>query len=146
MSVDPSWRRYPADQIAPNAAMIGAELDRLSAADLDFRSALRGDVAAAVRIAIRQLGARPPFAITTDLVMTALMRCAFDGSAPAKIVMANIIKSCCFEHDRRAWLTGSWFSFNAPVVSRGSRRAVKAPLHQRTNNGCVDRDHHRQKD
>lgn len=140
------WRQYPAYQIAPNAAMIAAELDLLSATDHEFRSALRGDVVAAIRLAIGQLGARHPFAITTDLVMTALIRCALDGSAPGKIVMANIIKSCRFDHDRRAWLTGSWFSFEVPVgpevLRRLSATAISKP---RADTGGADRDHHRQK-
>lgn len=107
------WRRYPADQIAPRAEAIAEQLSRLSAIDSDLRHALRGDVIVCIRLAIRQHGARHPFSLTTDLAMTALMRCAVEGSASAKVVMPHIIKSCRFDHDRRAWLTGSWFSFKA---------------------------------
>lgn len=116
------WRRCPADQIAPRADAIAAQLNRLSAIDSDLRHALRGDVIVCVRLAIRQQGARHPFSPTTDLAMTALMRCAVEGSASAKVVLANIIKSCRFDHGRRAWLTGSWFAFEAQDAQTHSRK------------------------
>lgn len=138
------WRRYPADQIAPRAEAIAEQLGRLSAIDSDLRHALRGDVIVCIRLAIRQQRARHPFSLTTDLAMTALMRCAVEGSASAKVVLANIIKSCRFDHGRRAWLTGSWFAFEAQDAQTHSRkRAVTMSSKPIFNISGLDRDSHR---
>lgn len=102
------WRQYPADQIAPAAEMVAAELDRLSAINPDLRRALRGDLPAAVRLAITISGSSPPFPIASDLAMTALMGKALKKSLAAAVVMAHVIKHCRFDHDRGPWLSGSW--------------------------------------
>jgi len=112
------WRKFPAEAIMPHAATIAADLDRLSAVQPVLRNALRGDEISAIKLAIDEQGNCHPFGIKTDLIMTALMRCAFDGSATAAVVMANVLRCCAFEHDRGAWITGSWFAFEVPDGSK----------------------------
>lgn len=108
------WRKYPAHAFARHAVQVAADLDRLSAVQPMLRNALRGDVASAIALAIEEQGSCPPFAVETDLVMTALMRCALDGSVTAAVVMANVTKCCAFDHGIGDWITRSWFEFEAP--------------------------------
>jgi hypothetical protein len=108
------WRKYSARTIAPAASSIAADLDHLSATDPELRHALRGEVTSAIRLAIDLQGDCVPFSPFTDLVMTALMRCALEGSAAAAMVMGNVIKSCGFDHEWGPMLTESWLSFKPP--------------------------------
>jgi hypothetical protein len=115
------WRVYTAEQIVPMARVIAAALDRLSSTDPDLRAALHGDIILAVKLAINEQGSTTPFDILTDLVMTALMRCALNGSVAAAVVMANIIRSCRFDHQRGVRLAASWFAFPALLAPPASK-------------------------
>lgn len=121
------WRVYTADQNVPLASVIAAALDRLSATDPDLRAALHGDSILSVKLAINEQGCTTPFEILTDLVMTALMRCALNGSVAAAVVMANIIRSCRFDHQLGVYLAASWFAFPALLARPASKDSVEQP-------------------
>ncbi|ACF00044.1 hypothetical protein Rpal_1508 [Rhodopseudomonas palustris TIE-1] len=121
------WRVYTAEQNVPLASVIAAALDRLSATDPDLRAALHGDAILAVKLAINQQGRTTPFEILTDMVMTALMRCALNGSVAAAVVLANIIRSCRFDHQRGVRLAASWFAFPALLARPASKDLAEQP-------------------
>ena len=124
------WRKFPAHAFAHKAALIAADLDRLTAVNPVLRNALRGDVISAIQLAKNEEGACVPFAVETDLVMTALVRCALEGSAAAAVMMANVTASCGFDHSFGEWITRSWFEFEAPQVTEPTKASdVKQFVH-----------------
>ena len=57
------WRKFPAHAFAHKAALIAADLDRLTAVNPVLRNALRGDVISAIQLAKNEEGACVPFAV-----------------------------------------------------------------------------------
>lgn len=103
------WRRFPADQFGDaEQLLLQATLDRVSVlrARKDVPAALRGDPVAAIRSAARLM----PIAritLSTDLMMSGLLRAALAGDQAARLVLGSALKGArCGDLDGLAtsWL------------------------------------------
>lgn len=110
------WRTFSADAFGSNARRRLAEvLDRISATNPVWQNALRGDGASAVCIVLQT---RRDETITsrTDLMMTALLRCACDGSAGAALVLSHALRQWPLEKHDGARLGASWLAHNLELA------------------------------
>jgi hypothetical protein len=127
------WRTFPADEFGSNARRrLGEVLDRISATNPVWQLALRGDAAAAVCIALQT---RRDETITsrTDLLMTALMRCALEGSAGAALILSHSLRQLPLENRNDARLGVSWLAYNLnTVLPQQSRRRASKKVASRT--------------
>ena len=107
------WRTMPADHL------IGSDLHQLRTImtkvavlkDHEWTSALQGDAAASIAIAI---SAMPIDQVThkVDLAMSALALCALDGSAGAALVLSHILQRAVLDHPFGRELSSSWLALN----------------------------------
>lgn len=104
------WRRFPADQFGDaEQLLLQAALDRVAVlrARKDVPAALRGDPVAAIRSAARLM----PIAritLSTDLVMSGLLRAALAGDQAARLVLGSALKGArCGDLSR---LATSWMN------------------------------------
>lgn len=93
------WRRFPADQFGDaERLLLQATLDRVNVlrARKDVPAALRGDPVAAIRSAARLMPIRR-ITLSTDLVMSGLLRAALAGDQAARLVLGSALKGarCC---------------------------------------------------
>lgn len=93
------WRRFPADQFGDaERLLLQATLDRVSVlrARKDVSAALRGDPVAAIRNAARLMPIRR-ITLSTDLVMSGLLRAALASDQAARLVLGSALKGarCC---------------------------------------------------
>ena len=111
------WRTFPAHAFGSKSRLKLAEsLDRYSATNSVLQRALRGDAASAVRIAL-QLRRDETIAAHTDLAMTALLRCALDGSGGAALVLSHALGLLPLENPNGARRLGvSWLAHNLASV------------------------------
>jgi hypothetical protein len=109
--------------------------------DHQWLSALRGDAAASIAIAI---GAMPIGKVTleVDLAMSALALCALEGSAGAALVLAHILRRVALDHPFGKDLSASWLAYNLgraltakwhPARPRLRSNSSNAPNHPQTS-------------
>jgi hypothetical protein len=121
------WREYPAEQL--DGALqedVRNCVRQISSTVDDWREAIRGDAAAAVKVALR---IRMPAKINVrlDLAMTVLLAAAFED-AGAALVMAHLLNRAPLDPIDRAGLATSWLIHNIWCESRvrnARRRARK---------------------
>jgi hypothetical protein len=120
------WRTFPADSFGPNTRRRLSEvLDRISAPNSVWRQALQGDAASAVHVVLRTQRVET-ITSRTDLMMTALARCALEGSAGAALVLAHALRVLPLENREVARRLGaSWLVHNlASAFSQKSYHKV----------------------
>lgn len=104
------WRRFPAGQFGDaEQLLLQATLDRVSVlrARKDVPAALRGDPVAAIRSAARLMPIRR-ITLSTDLVMSGLLRAALAGDQAARLVLGSALKGAGCGDLRRLAL--SWMN------------------------------------
>ncbi len=106
--------------------------------DRQWLSALQGDAAASIAIAI---GAMPIGQITleVDLAMSALALCALDGSAGAALVLSHILRQTPLDHPFGRELSASWLALNLHRALNAKRQLTKPRPPSKT----PDASHHR---
>ena len=106
--------------------------------DHQWLSALRGDAAASIAIAI---GAIPIDQVTVevDLAMSALALCALEGSAGAALVLSHILKRTALDHPFAKELSASWLALNLCRALNSKEHAVKPHLRSKTSNASRHR-------
>jgi len=105
------WRTRPAfDFGATELEELETCVRSILSTDKDWRAAVRGDPAAAIRLALSQ---KPPELITlkTDLTMTVLLRRALDNAAAA-LVLSLKLRSMPLDRFHRSRLATSWLVRN----------------------------------
>ena len=112
------WRTVPAEGFTIERRNLVLEcMSHISSTMTGWRRAVGGDAAAAVRIAIR-MGNPPVLSPKVDLIMTVLLRSAFEDHAAA-LVLAHRLNAAPLEDRRiRAHLADSWLSYGVWLASR----------------------------
>ena len=106
------WRTLPANLFRDaEALLVSATLDKIDvlSGSHTFAAALRGDTAAAIAVALSLM----PIEDTTlevDLAMTAVLRGALDGDAPAALVLSHVIGHAALDHPFATELSPSWLA------------------------------------
>jgi hypothetical protein len=120
------WRTMPADLLGDaERPLLRETIGKVGVLKgREWVSAMRGDAAASIAIA---LGALPIRAITleVDLAMTSLMLGALGGSAAAALVLSQVLQRCSLEHPLGKELSMSWLVFNLHRATAG-RAQVRA--------------------
>lgn len=75
-----------------------------------FAAALNGDPAAAIDLAF-SLMPIGEMTVTTDIAMSALLRCALEHNASAALVLAQVVGLTDLSHTRATELAASWFTY-----------------------------------
>lgn len=104
------WRTLPSNLLRDAEHLLVIDtLDTICVMDRheEFAAALRGDVAAAVGVALSLLPIHE-VTLTIDIAMTALLRCALAGDATATLVVANLLHRIELDHPSATKLSTSW--------------------------------------
>jgi hypothetical protein len=122
------WREYPAEMF--NHALKEQVHDcvrRMSSTMEDWRAASGGDVAAAIKVAVRM---RMPEEVTAalDVTMTVLLAVAFED-ADAAAVMAHLVNLAPIDPIDRTGLTTSWLLHKIWCESRIRNARRRRHLH-----------------
>src|SRR5260221_11564603 len=121
------WRTLPAEDFDDERrAEISRYVSRISSTIENWRLAVGGDAAAAVKLV---LPIRTPREITVrhDLAMTVLVNCAFDDPA-AVLVLAHKLNVMPLDRYQRARLATSWLVPHGGVASRRCRSFARGSL------------------
>jgi len=115
------WRTRPAATFdARIRADIHDWLGTLSSTSPEWRAAIGGDAAAAIRMTLH-LWPSPEVCIMADTVMTILLACALDNAAAASVLAATLRKSSLSRRKRTA-LAASWSLYHWRLTQgRGGR-------------------------
>jgi hypothetical protein len=106
------WRTVPADGFGPDRRSVVAECMRRTSSTIEaWRAAIHGDAPSAIRLALRM---ERPSQITarTDLMMTALLNCALNGSAGAALVLSHALRQMPLDGLLKRRLASSWLANN----------------------------------
>jgi hypothetical protein len=116
------WRTVPADGFGRAHRDAVAEcLQRTSSTVGVWRAAIRGDAPSAISLLLQS---GPPARITarTDLMMTALLSCALNGSAGAALVLSHALRQMPLDHAVKHRLATSWLVHNLHLALPGLDR------------------------
>jgi hypothetical protein len=132
------WRTMPADLLGDAEHLLLSEvIGKIGVLKgREWISAMRGDAAASVEIALETL----PISTVTlevDLAMTALTLVALDGNAAAALVLSQVLQCVSLDHPFAKELSVSWLGINLRRVMGATTQPVK--LHARKN-GAVTRN------
>lgn len=122
-AVDPKalWRTLRSDQF--DAAVVGAIDELLERTALlgreDWRAAVKGDPAAAMRLVISFMPV-PEITLQIDLAMTALLRIAIGGNPPVAAALSLVLRNLPGRSARHRELSNSWLVRNALNAYRKS--------------------------
>jgi hypothetical protein len=133
------WRTMPADHLGGAQRLhLRTTMEKICVLkDHRWLSALRGDAAASIAIAI---GAMPIEQVTleVDLAMSALALCALEGSAGATLVLSHIMKRTVLDHPFGKDLSASWLALNLCRALTAKRHP--APPRHRSKNSHAQRN------
>jgi hypothetical protein len=128
------WRTMPADHLGDAQHFhLRATVEKICVMkDHQWISALRGDAAASIAIAI---GAMPIDRVTVeaDLAMSALALCALEGSAGAAVVLAHVLRRTPLDHPFGKDLSASWLALNLYRALNAKEHAAKPHLRSKTS-------------
>lgn len=119
------WRRLPSyDFTATHLAVIRKAISGfLLISEPHWPAAAKGNPAAAVGVALRTIKRQGKPSPGFDLVMSALLRCAIEGSATAVLVLAHVLDRMATKDRSCAALAASWRSVK---VAGQVRRRLKS--------------------
>jgi hypothetical protein len=127
------WRTRPADHLGDAQRLhLRATVEKICVLkDRGWLSALRGDAAASIAIAI---GAMPidHVSLEVDLAMSALVLCALEGSAGAALVLSHILRRTALEHPFGKDISASWLTLN--LFRALAAKSRPATPHRRSKN------------
>ncbi len=128
------WRTMPADHLGDaQLSHLRATVAKISVMkDRQWLSALQGDAAASIAIAIE---AMPIDQITLeiDLAMSSLALSALDGSAGAALVLSHILRQTPLEHPFGREISVSWLALNLHRALNAKRHLAKPHLPSKTS-------------
>jgi hypothetical protein len=104
------WRLIPArafDQSRKYA--VGAYIGTCAAGDVEWRRAIAGDAACAVRLALR-MEVPDEISYSIDARMTLLVFAALNGSPAAALVLANLLRRMPLDGPNKYRLADSWLA------------------------------------
>src|ERR1700753_43119 len=111
------WRSTPAEEFDDELqARVSKTVNRITSTDEQWRAAIRGDAAAAVKLAL-QIKPNSPMTVKLDLAMTVLLRAALNDAAAA-LVLAHCLNRMPLDQMERARLATSWLVHNVWIESR----------------------------
>lgn len=123
------WRTLPAQSFdAAQRADVHDWLQSLASTSPEWRSAIAGDAASAIGIALRFWPLRTVCPIT-DVVMTILLAAALTDAAAAN-VLSTSLKQIPINHRRRTTLSKSWI-LHQTILAGLAAAAAHAPRQQR---------------
>lgn len=129
------WRTMPADHLGDAQRLhLRSTMKKICVMkDHQWFSALRGDAAASIAIAI---GAMPIDQVTVevDLAMSALALCALEGSAGAALVLAHVLRRTALNHPFGKDLSASWLALNLYRALNAKEHAAKPHLRSKASN------------
>lgn len=119
------WRRLPADAFTERHLKVirRAISGFLSLDEPYWSAAAKGDAAAAAEVALRTIKRRRTPSPGVDLVMSALLRCAVEGSATAILVLSHVLDRTAAKDRSCAALAASWRSIK---IAEQDRRRLKS--------------------
>jgi hypothetical protein len=109
------WRMIPADAFGESSRLaVCTYIVEFSPRDIEWRKAIAGDAAHAVRIA---LGMEIPDEVTypVDARMSLLLYSALNGSAAAALVLAHLLRKMPLDGHIKNRLATSWLVRNLPI-------------------------------
>ncbi len=120
------WRAMPADHLGDaQHRTLGGILEKVCLMqDRRWLSAMRGDAAASVAVAINTVPIRL-ITLEVDLAMTVLMFHALDSSSGAALVLAHILRRAPLDHPFAEELSVSWLTLNLRRALYGGRHPAK---------------------
>lgn len=132
------WRTMPADLLGDAEHLLLRDvIGKIGVLKgREWISAMRGDAAASVEIALATL----PISTVTlevDLAMTTLTLVALGGNAAAALVLSQVLQRVSLDHPFAKELSVSWLGFNLRRVMGATKQPVK--LRARKND-AVTRD------
>lgn len=134
------WRTMPADHLDDAQLFcLRATVAKISVMkDHQWLSALRGDAAASIAIAI---GAMPIDRVTVevDLAMSALALCALEGSAGAALVLSHFLRRTALDHPFGKDLSASWLALNLYRTLTAQGHTAKPHRRSKTSNAASRR-------
>ncbi len=120
------WRTLPPDRLGEaETLLVNATLDSIGVmrgGDI-FTAALRGEVAAAIAVALAMMPIEE-VTLEVDLAMTAVLRGALAGNGPAALLLAHVLAHADIGHPFATELSASWLSGH-PRHSREERSFTK---------------------
>jgi hypothetical protein len=122
------WRMIPADAFNESHRLaVCAYIVEFSPRDIEWRRAIAGDAACAVRIALRM---KIPDEVTypVDARMSLLLYSAFNGSAAAALVLAHLLRKMPLDPPLKNQLAASWLVRDHPI----GRPDIVAPSRRRS--------------
>lgn len=133
------WRTMPADHFGDAQRLhLRATMEKICVMnDRQWLSALRGDAAASIAIA---LGAMPTDQVTleVDLAMSALALCALEGNDASALVLAQILGRTALDHPFGKDISASWLAHNLCRALTAKRHP--APPRRRSKNSNTQRN------
>lgn len=118
------WRTVPAEDFDRSRRFaVGAYVASLANRGIEWRQAVAGDRACAVRIALR-MQVPDEFSAEVDATMTLLAHCALGGSAAAALVLAHLLRRMPLDRPRRNRLATSWLVRNVGLGRNGIAAAL----------------------
>jgi hypothetical protein len=134
------WRTMPADYLDSGQRVhLRATLETICVMkDRQWLSALRGDAAASIAIAI---GAMPVDQVTleVDLAMSALALCALEGSDGAALVLSHILRRTALDHPFGKDISASWLAHNLCRALTAKSHRSKPRRRSKTSNAASPR-------
>jgi hypothetical protein len=134
------WRTMPADHLGDAQRLhLSATMEKICVMkDHEWLSALRGDAAASIAIAI---GAVPIEQVTleVDLDMSALALCALEGSAGAALVLSHILRRTALDHPFGKDISASWLTLNLCRALTAKSHRSKPRRRSKTSNAASPR-------
>ena len=122
------WRRLPATDFGPaHIAVIKKAISGIGlVGEPHWPAAADGDPAAAIGVALRAIERHRTPTPGIDLVMSALLRCAIEGSAAASFVLANALSGFAAGDPACAAVAASWRSNAAAPRARRAKKTRSA--------------------
>jgi hypothetical protein len=132
------WRTIPADAFDEHRRLqVLGHVGEYMTTIKEWKEALAGDAACAVRIALRMQIPGERISYPVDARMTLLLHCALNGSAAAALILAHLLRRMPLASEHKNRLATSWLVRNFRALpaagslagkSRRRRRSIAAVL------------------
>jgi uncharacterized Rossmann fold enzyme len=131
------WRTIPADAFDEHRRLqvLGHVAEYLTTIK-EWKEALAGDAACAVRIALQMRIPDDHICYPVDARMTLLLHCALNGSAAAALVLAHLLRKMPLDGAHKNRLATSWLVRNFRALP-GVGSLEEGPRHRRRSIAAV---------